>query len=500
MRRLSALDAQFLHAETATTTTHVAGVAILDPRRAPGGTLTRDALVDLLRARLHLVPPMRMRLVETPFGLDHPYWVEDPEVDPADHVFETTLPAPGDERALAEAVARIHERRLDRGRPLWEMHLIHGLSGGRVAVYTKIHHSAIDGVSGAEVLAAVLDLSPEGREVARPEPAAPPEPVPDRAALLVSAVLRAAAQPVRAARALARFAGDLDAIPLLSALPGAELCSRAVRTLTGRPATLPRTAPPVPPATPFNGPISARRVFAAGSLPLADVKQVARTYGVSTNDVVMTLCAAALRAWLGKHDALPDRPLVAAVPVAVRTASGTETVGNQLSVMIAPLPTDEPSPLRRLQVMGETMRRAKRRFALAPATWLEDLSALLPPALGALATPALFRLAGTVLPPINLIVSNVPGPQFPLYLGGARLLSYYPVSAISDLSGGVSVTCFSYDGFLDFGVLACPEHMPDPETLIGCLQQALAELRTLAETEPPDDRPVRTPSSGPAAA
>ncbi|WP_449065366.1 wax ester/triacylglycerol synthase domain-containing protein, partial [Planomonospora algeriensis] len=168
MRQLTPLDAQFLHAESATTAAHVAGVAVLDPSRTPEGRITREALIALLRDRLHLAPALRLRLVSVPFGLDHPYWTEDPAFDVSHHVHETTLPMPGDDAQLAEAVARLHERHLDRRRPLWEMHLIQGLTGGRAALYIKVHHCAIDGVSGAETLAALLDLTPEPRAVEPP--------------------------------------------------------------------------------------------------------------------------------------------------------------------------------------------------------------------------------------------------------------------------------------------------------------------------------------------
>ncbi|GAA3104867.1 WS/DGAT/MGAT family O-acyltransferase [Streptosporangium carneum] len=496
MRQLTALDAQFLHAESATTTTHVAGVAILDPACAPTGAVTRAALIGLLRERLHLAPALSLRLVDVPFGLDRPYWEEVADLDVADHVHETTLPLPGDDAQLAERVARLHERHLDRSRPLWEMHLIQGLTGGRVALYAKVHHCVVDGVTGAETLAALLDLTPEPRAVEPPSTPPPASETPEAGEMLAVAAARLVAHPARALRALGRMAADLDAIPVASALPGARLVAEAARAISGGPSELPELPPLTAPRTPFNGPISAERRFSYGSIPLADVRHVARAFEISLNDVVMTVCASALRAWLLEHDALPDQPLIAAVPVAVRTASrantadtagaddGADTVGNRLSVMITPMPTDVVSPVERLRVMGRTMRAAKRRFAGSPATWLGELSSVLPPALSALATPAVFRLASIVLPPINLIVSNVPGPQLPLYLCGARLLAYYPMSVLSDMSGGLNITCFSYDGSLDFGVVACPDRVEDVWRLMGHLQEAMDELVGLAGPRP----------------
>ncbi|GGS70197.1 diacylglycerol O-acyltransferase [Planobispora rosea] len=503
MRQLTPLDAQFLHAESATTTAHVAGVAILDPACASTGVVTREALVGLLRRRLHLVPALSMRLADVPLGLDHPYWTEDRAFDVADHVHETVLPMPGDEAQLAEAVAAIHERRLDRGRPLWEMHLIHGLTGGRTALYAKVHHCAVDGVSGAETLTALLDLTPEPRAVEPPQEH-PPTVAPGLAGMLAGAVTRSAAHPARVLRSLGRTVADLDVVPVIATLPGARTVAAAARRLSGDGRDLPPAPSLSAPRTPFNGPISARRRFSYGSIPLADVRWVARSSGISVNDVVMTLCASALRSWLLDRGALPDRPLIAAVPVAVRRASAREVVGNQLSAMITPMPTDVACPLERLRIAGETMRAAKRRFARSPATWPSELSSMVPAAVTALATSVVLRLASMAAPPVNLLVSNVPGPQFPLYLCGARVLAYYPMSVLTDASGGVNITCFSYDGSLDFGIVSCPDRLEDAWRLMGHIQEAMDELLTLTEqatgTAPPSAGRVGRAGPRPAAA
>ncbi|MFI7632673.1 wax ester/triacylglycerol synthase domain-containing protein [Nonomuraea sp. NPDC049400] len=540
MRQLTALDAQFLNVETATTAAHVAGLAILDPA---GGAVSRDALAELLLERLHLSPALSLRLAEVPLGLDHPYWAADPDFDIGNHLFELTLPAPGDGWQLAEAVAAIHARRLDRAHPLWEMHLINGLAGGRVGVYTKVHHAAIDGVSGAETLATLLDLTPDGHltrrglstdghltrrvlsaadaDRARPRtrpaaagapddhgdgghgtpdadrstrdagaatggdvpvpvkrgiPGLPEQDVPGLAGMLAGAAMRTATHPVRAVQSVVRAAGDLDAIPLAAGIPGARFIARAARLVAGDRHDRPELPSLTVPRTPFNGPISARRRLSFGSLPLKDVKNVAKTNGMSVNDVVMALCTSALRSWLRERDALPEAPLIVAVPVAVRTAEAKDLVGNQISAMVAPMPTNVPDAGERLQAVGAAMRTAKRRFALAPATWLSELCSVLPAPLTSLATPAISRLAGMAFPPVNLIVSNVPGPQFPLYLCGGRVLSYYPLSVLTDMSGGLNITCFSYDGMLDFGIVACPERMDDVWGLLGHLRTALEEL------------------------
>ncbi|MFI6480599.1 wax ester/triacylglycerol synthase family O-acyltransferase [Nonomuraea sp. NPDC050663] len=477
MPQLTALDAQFLHFESATTAAHVAGVAILDPE---GGTVTRDALADLLRDRMHLSPALTRRLKYPPFGLDHPYWVDDPGIDLDHHVFESRLPAPGDELRLAEHLSAIHERHLDRERPLWEMHLITGLSRGRVAVYTKVHHAAIDGVSGAETLAALLDLTPEPRTVEPVERAQADEP--SLADMLTGALGRTATQGARTVRSLVRTAGELDAMPLVSSLPGSGLLSRTARWLGGDRRSHPELPALSAPRTMLNGPITGSRRLAFGSVPLKDVKRAAQAFGGSVNDVVMALCAGALRSWLEERGALPGRPLVAAVPVAVRTASAMEQAGNQLAMMAVPLATDVADPLERLAEVRKATGAAKRRLAMSSANWLAELCEVLPAPLAELATPAVSRAVSGAFPPINILISNVPGPQFPLYLCGGRVLSYFPVSVLTDLSGGVNITCFSYDGMLDFGLVACPSKVPDVWGLLGHLQSAMKELTRLEET------------------
>jgi hypothetical protein len=239
------------------------------------------------------------------------------------------------------------------------------------------------------------------------------------------------------------------------------------------------------PRTPFNGTITAHRRFAFGSLPLADVKLVKNHFGMTVNDVVMALTAAALRRWLLDHDALPTTPLVGAVPVSIRTDGRERTTGNQISVMLAELPTQLRDPEARLHFMRESMLDAKRAFEAVPASLLQDVSALVPTALSGLAARALFKLATVPGVPFNLFVSNVPGPQLPLYIAGARVEGIHPVSAVTDLTGGLNITLFSYDGSLDFGLIACREMVPDVWNLIEYLQDAMAEMVALVPVEAP---------------
>ncbi|MEV6866261.1 wax ester/triacylglycerol synthase family O-acyltransferase [Streptosporangium subroseum] len=472
------MDTQFLNFETSTNVANIAGLAILS------GGLTRGDLVSLLARRLHLAAPFRRRLAFVPFGLDHPYWTEETRIDLDYHVREIALPAPGDDEQLGEQVARLHARRLDRRRPLWEMYLIHGLSGDRTALYMKVHHAAVDGVTGADVLASLLDTSAEPAEIEMAPPSEPEEKVEPRE-MVARGVAKAIVNPANTVRFLINAVPHLDEIPLISQVPGAGLVSRITRDLANRlsggdpvPA-LPRLTVP---RTPFSGRITAHRRFAFTTLPLKDVKQVKNAFGVTVNDVVMTLCAGALRQWLLKHDALPEQPLVAGVPFSLRVP-GDHSVGNQVTIMITTLATQVADPVERLMAVRDAMELIKDRSSLAPARWLQELSDMMPSALTGMAARAAFNLFAGSAGPINVVISNVPGPQIPLYVSGARLLSYHPVSVVTDASGGLNITVFSYDGSLDVGVITCREMVPDVWTVTDYLRDALSELKFLAEQQ-----------------
>lgn len=488
MRQLTALDAQFLNIESTTTVGHVGGLSILDPSTAPDGVVTVDDVRALIERRLHLAAPLRWRLVEVPLGLDHPYWIEDPEFDLEYHVREIALPAPGSDEQLAEQVARLAARPLDRRRPLWELYLIHGLAGARAALYGKVHHAAIDGVSGAEILGVLMDPTPNPRPVPPPDSDWRPEPVPAPLNLLRSGLVRLAAHPVRTLRAVPKTLPHLAEITGGAQAPGAELVSRVSGTLTRLTRLGPgRTTAGVQklsvPETPFNGPITPHRRFAFGSVPLEDVKLIKDAFGITVNDVVMALCAGLLRRWLIDHDALPEIPLVAGVPISVRTPEQAGSAGNQVSVMLAPLATHLEDPGERLAAVAGSMATAKSRYHALPATWLQEFSAMLPAALGGLAARALFRYVSATRPPFNLFISNVPGPQHTLYQAGAKMTGNYPVSAISDASGGINITVMSYAGSVDFGIIVCREMVPDVWNMIDYLHEAVDELKILAEKE-----------------
>ena len=490
MRQLTALDAQFLNVESPTTVGHVGSLIVLDPSTAPDGTWNLESVRAVFEPRLHLAAPLRQRLVEVPLGLGRPYWVDDPHFDIEFHLRELALPAPGTREQLGEQVARIHARQLDRSRPLWEAYVITGLEGGKAAFYSKIHHAAIDGVSGAEILETIMDITVEPRLVEPEETPFVPRPMPSTVDLVRRGLSQMALDPVDLLRTVPRSLRYVDQLPGAANFPGTALLSDAaelVGRMLGESPLEPGTRELKAPRTPLNGAITAHRRFAFGSLPFDDVKRVKNHFQMTVNDVVMALTTSALRRWLLDHDALPTTPLVGAVPVSIRTDDQRGSNGNQVSVMLAELPTHLADPEERMQFMRNSMADAKRAFDAVPASLLQDLSALIPTALSGLAARALFKLATVPGVLFNLFVSNVPGPQMPLFIAGARVEGIYPVSAVTDLTGGLNITLFSYDGALDFGLIACREMVPDVWNLIGYLQDAMAEMLALV----PDEKPAK---------
>lgn len=482
MQQLTGLDTSFLNMETATTYGHVSGLALFDPATAPGAPATFEDVRQLIADRIHLLPPYRRRLVEVPFGLDHPYWIEDPDFDLDFHVRHIGLPPPGDDRQLAEQVSRIVARPLDRSRPLWELYVIEGLQGGLVAQLTKIHHCTIDGVSGAEILATLLDLDPVPRKVDPPRRAWRPDREPTPVEMLARGLWAVAGTPRKSFR-LGRQA--MRHLPALSRslgfgeVPGASQFNRLIGR---RPEPMLSEAATAAPRTSFNARITPHRRFAFGSLSLDEVKEIKSQLGVTVNDVVMAMCAGALRKFLQERGELPADPLIAMVPVSIRSENQKGTFGNQVSAMSASLHTHVADPVERLMRIHESMRIAKEQHQALPATLLQDFAQFAPPAVAARAARVIARatVADWIDVPFNVVISNVPGPQFPLYGVGSKLVANYPVSAIND-GVGLNITVQSYNGSLDFGLIACRELLPDIWDLMDDLREALRELKEAAK-------------------
>ena len=481
MQQLSGLDSSFLNMETPTTYGHFSGLTLYDPSTA-SEPVTLERLKQLMEERMHLVPLYRRRLVEVPLGLDHPYWIEDPDFDLDFHVRHIAVPPPGTPQQLSALVARIAARPLDRSRPLWELYMIEGLQDGYVAHLTKVHHCAIDGVSGAEILTTLLDLTPEPRKIDPPRRGWRPEPEPTQIEMLARTawgLLGAPRKVWRLQREAIRYLPELARSLGFQSLPGQSIIDRVLRR---QPTPMMSEAPTVAPRMSFNGAITPHRRFAFGSIPLEDVKEIKNKLGVTVNDVVMALCAGALRRYLLQQNELPPEPLVAMVPVSVRSDDDAQKLGNQISAMTASLHTHVAEPIERIKRIHESMRIAKEQHQALPATLLQDFAQFAPPAVAARAARVIARatVANWVDPPFNVVISNVPGPQFPLYGVGAKVVANYPVSAIND-GVALNMTVMSYNGNIDFGLLSCRELMPDIWDLMDFVYDSLAELKEAAK-------------------
>ena len=452
---------------------------------------------ELVGDRLHLLPTFRWRLATVPLGLDRPYWIDAGSVDLEYHVRELALPSPGDNRQLAEQVARIISRPLDRSRPLWELYVIEGLEDGAVALLTKMHHAAVDGISGAEVMGVLLDDTPEGRDVrVRERPAA--ERRPSELEMLARGLIGMWRQPVHALRTAPGALPHLDAVPTIRPLPGVKtlaLTSRRVKRIIPGGAAgrgVPDGRDLRAPQTRFQAPISAHRRVAFGSLSLDEVKAVKNAHGCTVNDVVMAMCATALRRWLSERGELPGEPLVAFVPVSVRTPEQIGTYGNRVSVMLAELPTDEADPIERLGRVSVAMRCAKERHKALPSSLMQDANHFIPPALFGPAARATMRATSLrgIQAPVNVAISNVPGSPRPLHCAGALQRSQYPISGVLD-GLGLNITVVSYRDKLEVGIVADREQLDDPWPLLDALADALAELRESAHASTTSDRQAK---------
>ncbi len=490
MKQLSGLDAGFLHMESPTTYGHVNGLALYE-RPSPDFDPYR-----IVRHRLGTlvghIEPLRRRVVEVPFGIDHPYWIDDPHFDLDFHIRQIAIPPPGNDEQLGEQIARIIGRPMDRRHPLWEIYVIEGLAGDRWGMLTKFHHATLDGALGVKLLQLWTDTDPDA-EWPWEEIEWEGEEIPTDTELLQHTFTHLSANPARAARLwLQMFRTWSDAAGLSSfsgaagrirELVGATMRSDADREAVAeqlRRVTLPLSqAPP----TPWNREVGPHRRFAMASLSLDDMKRLKNEIGGTVNDVVMAMVAGALREYLIEHDCLPDEPLRAMVPVSIRTGDEDDPWTNRVTAIVAEMPTHLDDPLERHAACQVAMGEAKQQFDLLPADAIGQATDAASPVVATAALRLVARLSNRMNLPVNLVVSNVPGPREQLYFAGAPLQSYVPISTIiSNL--GLNVTVHSFLDRIDIGIVVDRDLVPDVWRMLELHTAELDRLLEAAGVEP----------------
>jgi diacylglycerol O-acyltransferase / wax synthase len=464
LKQLTGVDLGFLLMETANNYGHVNGLSIYE---RPSDEFDPFEMVrERFRVMVGHLEPLRRKVVEVPFGLDRPYWVEDADFDLDFHVRHIGLAPPGAADQLAEQVARIVGRKMDRARPLWEAYVIEGLADDRWALLQKTHHATIDGASGVIMLKMFTDEMRDA-EWGLVEREWVGEAPPSSSQMLQRAVRNLALNPVRGARLSLGVVRDLADAAGLTSIGGLARGARStLGAITRRSASSPERRVNIPltpaPATPWNKTVSAHRRFAMRSASLDNLKRLKEATGGTLNDVVMAVCAGALRAYLLEHDALPAGALRAMVPVSIRTGNEDDPWTNRVSGLVVDLPTNCADPLERVALCRAAMNVAKSQFDLMPADALGQAADYTSPvvAASALRLVSRLRLADRVNYPINVVISNVPGPRHTLYFAGARLDAYIPVSTVSD-GVGLNITVHSYGDRMDFGLISDRELVPD---------------------------------------
>jgi diacylglycerol O-acyltransferase len=450
--RLSGLDTSFLNLETGPVHMHVASTTVFE-----GPAPSYEDFRSHIASRLHLVPRFRQKLRFVPFGQGRPVWIDDPQLNLDYHVRHTALPSPGSEEQLQTLAARIFSQRLDRTKPVWEMWLVDGLEGGRFAIVGKTHHCLVDGVSGVDITTVLFDLDRDSAQISDPEPWLPrPEPSPPQ--ILAEALLQRATNPAELVRG-ARAVVEAPRRAAESAIQ--ELGAAGSFLRTGFSA----------PRSPINCSIGPYRRFAWVRTDLEDLKRVKNLAGGTVNDVVVTIVAGALGRYLrGRGHSTRGLELRAMVPISVRSADQRGALGNRVSAMMAPLPVWREDPVERLEAVSSTMRHLKHSGQAVGASLLTDVTNFAPPTIAAQAACLQSRQRF-----FNTVVTNVPGPQFPLYLLGRELLDVFPMVPLA-ANQAVCFGIMSYNGGVNFGVTADYDATPDLDALADDLEASLAEL------------------------
>jgi diacylglycerol O-acyltransferase len=462
---LSAADRSSLITERRPINMAIGAVIILE--RGPG--VTYEALCRRISERLHLLPRYRQRLVQPALGITNPVWTDDEHFDVAWHVRLARLPEPGGQAALAAYVGREFSRLLDRSRPLWELHLVEGLPDDRVALVAKMHHALVDGLAAVGIGMVLMDLGPEPVPVDAPAHEWRPRPYAMRRHLS-----RLAASPVtRAQRVLLDGTSRLLDTSPRSAASDLKRASEIVLQIA-------RTRSQAP-ALPLNRRISPNRDYAFGSVPLDDVKAVRKALGGTVNDVLLGAVSGMLAGYLRECHVAPERLVrdpVALVPVSIR-GEGEESAGNRVSVVFVDLPVGEPDPAKRLALIADRMTRIKGSARVAAGSFLADMTGFAPPLLSSALASVLGRASGDS-PAFNLVVSNVPGPQMPLWINGSRVLALYPVVPLNPADQTLNVGMVSFDGSVFFGISGDRSLEPPVSRALAALEESFAELRALA--------------------
>ena len=458
-QRLTAQDTSFLHLENATTPMHVGSLILLEagPLLDDAGRFRIDEVRELVERRLDRVPRFRQKLLEVPFGQGRPVWVDDDRFDLSFHVRLTALPRPGTEEQLRALMGRLQSSPLDRRRPLWEVWFVEGVEGDRVALIHKAHHAMVDGVASVDVATLLFDLEPTPPPDAQPshwEPA----PAPSPAQLLAETLLERAMEPAEMARSMRSVMRGP-----VAAMEAARDIGRAVQAVGAIDA----------PRLPFNAPVGPHRRFDMARAELAAVRAIKDAAGCTVNDVVLAVVTGALRRFLIGLDVPVDGLVVKTlVPVSVRADEEQSDLGNRVAGIVAELPVGEPDPATRLRTIAASLIDLKES---GQAVGIERINQLLD-----FAPPTLLGLAARLVPrqrAVNLVVTNIPGPQIPLYCMGSRLLEIFPYVGIAD-SIGLVIAVVSYDGELGFGLTGDRDLLPDLGVLAEEVEKAVAELAT----------------------
>jgi diacylglycerol O-acyltransferase / wax synthase len=464
LTQLSPQDASFIYLETPDQPMHVGSIAIYNPETSPDGEFTEERLISLIEERLHLWPTSRKRIVNVPFNLDHPYWIEDENFDIEYHVRQSALPRPGDWKTLNKVCARIFSRPLDLSRPLWEFYLIEGLDNldgmpaNCYAILSKTHHAAIDGASGIHLLELLHDLSPEATKIEPPKQPWRPDPVPSDMELMTRTWGNNMLQPFKMAEVLSQ------SIPALQ------------RGMQEMASLKPDQYGPVP-KTRFNSHISAHRVIGSASFDFELVRTMKKSVpGATVNDVVLSLCGGAIRRYLDSKRELPDDSLVCMAPVNVRSEEDKGNFGNQVSAMFVPIGTDISDPLERLHKVFTSTHKTKAMTKAVGARTLTDYNQFIPAFTAAQAGRLSTQFANVPQPAFNCSITNVPGPQIPLYSLGAKMETMIGLGPITD-GMGLIMPISSYCGQLVIGFTSCREMIPDADFFTTCITDSFDELR-----------------------